>query len=478
MIQTPPRDLLKTLTPSCIAALERAASRGVAARHHEVGIEHFLLGLLDDRESDFSAFVTSRGIAPEAVQQLLEQRCAALRGGNAGKPTFSMNLMQLFEDALLDAAVPAERAKVRSGDIFGELVRTSSRYQAGPLVEGLRQLCGRGGPLEAPPLGEQSKEGRESRGTPLEPPVPRLPRRTVFHRVVEGEDLPATARRYALDLEDVARENSLGIGDPLRTDSTLRLRVLADQGTTDAPGTNRNADALRVEAHFLRISEHRFRLFHWLEETAPDASIFRLNADHATLSVIRPGSEPPVLTLRVRLLGMFYKHEQAWSWGWAVRGVPDKLKLAGFEGLVARASALGRDDLSRAEPFAISEGAARSLVVTMAAALGFWTDYAMVVGDPATGGELMFLGIEACPEVDQAPFDVPAQLRFLTESLMSGAALDWRAALEAYLGKPLRTDGAALVFPFHSGALRVELGERGRIVQLDTELRPTPTTVH
>ncbi len=248
MIKSSPKDLVHALTSTCAKALGTAMVRCVKANHHEATIEHFLLALLDDRGSDFSLLVALHGFERGAVHGALEQVSAARSPERSERPTFSAPLLQLFDDTLHDVTLPAGRTGVRSGDLLGQLLGDPSRYGADALAARLAALPSRAA-LTAVPLGDLAKEARESanldggnapasgppppsadlrRHPPSEAPAARRPRAVVMHRVMEGEDLLAIARRYALDVEDVAIANHLGITDPLRVGSTLELRVLSE----------------------------------------------------------------------------------------------------------------------------------------------------------------------------------------------------------------------------------------------------------
>jgi membrane-bound lytic murein transglycosylase D len=61
----------------------------------------------------------------------------------------------------------------------------------------------------------------------------------VHHKVAPGETLIAIARRFAIDVEDVARDNDVGINDALRPGTGLRLRVLPRDVVPRAPTPSR-----------------------------------------------------------------------------------------------------------------------------------------------------------------------------------------------------------------------------------------------
>lgn len=71
--------------------------------------------------------------------------------------------------------------------------------------------------LRDPELGEAVDDGDE---------LPRRKKReTVLLKVGEGETLVGIARRYAMDVEDLARDNHLGVGDKLKSGTMLKLKV-------------------------------------------------------------------------------------------------------------------------------------------------------------------------------------------------------------------------------------------------------------
>jgi type VI secretion system protein VasG len=123
-----PRSLLKTLNPTCTRALEGAASACIAARHYEVTVEHVLMALLDDLESDVHRILEHYEIDPAHLRSALQRYLGDLRSGNAGKPTFGSLLFELVQDAWVYASTELGEAKVRSGALVVRVVMAPSRY--------------------------------------------------------------------------------------------------------------------------------------------------------------------------------------------------------------------------------------------------------------------------------------------------------------------------------------------------------------
>ncbi|HEY8087445.1 MAG TPA: Clp protease N-terminal domain-containing protein, partial [Polyangiaceae bacterium] len=128
MLVAEPRSLLKTLNPTCTRALEGAASACVAARHYEVTVEHVLVTLLDDLESDVHRVLEHYEIDPAHLRTGLQRYLGDLRSGNAGKPTFSSLLFELLQDSWIYASTELGEAKVRSGALIVRIAQAPSRY--------------------------------------------------------------------------------------------------------------------------------------------------------------------------------------------------------------------------------------------------------------------------------------------------------------------------------------------------------------
>ena len=128
MLVAEPRSLLKTLNSTCTRALEGAASACVAARHYEVTVEHVMVALLDDLESDLHPILKHYEIDPGYMRSSIQRYLGDLRSGNAGKPTFGSLLFELFQDSWVYASTELGEAKIRSGAILVRLAMAPSRY--------------------------------------------------------------------------------------------------------------------------------------------------------------------------------------------------------------------------------------------------------------------------------------------------------------------------------------------------------------
>ena len=128
MLVAEPRSLLVKLNAVCTRALEGAASTCISSRHYEVTVEHVLLSLLDDLESDVCVIFENYGIDVSSARGALQRTMSDFRHGNAGKPTFSVLLLEWFQDAWIYASTELEETKVRSGALLVRLAQSPTKY--------------------------------------------------------------------------------------------------------------------------------------------------------------------------------------------------------------------------------------------------------------------------------------------------------------------------------------------------------------
>jgi type VI secretion system protein VasG len=137
MLVAEPRSLLRKLNATCTRALEGAASMCIASRHYEVTVEHVLLALVDDRESDLTTIFENYRIDLTHARAQLQHSLTELRSGNAGKPVFSTLLFEWVQDAWIYASTELSEERVRSGALLVRLVQAPTKYLPGelPLLE-------------------------------------------------------------------------------------------------------------------------------------------------------------------------------------------------------------------------------------------------------------------------------------------------------------------------------------------------------
>lgn len=118
MTQIPLKTLIGKLNPQCRLAAERAASLCMARGHFEVEIEHLMLALLEQFDSDFGVILARHHIAATALAADIERELLALATGNTRTPVFSSRLPRLFEQAWLLASLDSRSRQIRSAHLL------------------------------------------------------------------------------------------------------------------------------------------------------------------------------------------------------------------------------------------------------------------------------------------------------------------------------------------------------------------------
>ncbi len=112
------KTLITKLNDLTRRAAERAASLCMARGHYEVDLEHFVLALLEQPDSDVAVLARRFGIALPDLQRDLEAELSRFKSGNSRTPVFSAHLPVLFEHGWLIASLASHTARIRSGHLL------------------------------------------------------------------------------------------------------------------------------------------------------------------------------------------------------------------------------------------------------------------------------------------------------------------------------------------------------------------------
>ena len=132
--------LVDRLNPTCREALENAAGLCLNRSHYEITIEHMLVRLIDDPQSDVQLLLRQAEIDPGRVKRALDQSFESFKSGNTGRPQFSPLLPDLFADAWMIASVDLYESAIRSGALLAAFVARVSFYASGTYAELLSVL--------------------------------------------------------------------------------------------------------------------------------------------------------------------------------------------------------------------------------------------------------------------------------------------------------------------------------------------------
>ena len=99
MVAVDLRSLIAKLNNPCRQALEAAAGLTLSRSHYNIELEHWLLKLLDIRDSDLAACLNHYGVDPAALAADLNKVLDRLKTGNNRAPTLAPQVVQLAREA-------------------------------------------------------------------------------------------------------------------------------------------------------------------------------------------------------------------------------------------------------------------------------------------------------------------------------------------------------------------------------------------
>ena len=213
------KSLIDKLNPTCRRALEGAAHLCVVQTHYNVEVEHLLVRLLEEPDSDLQRVLRYYEIKSEDVIRDLQQAIDGFKRGNSRTPAMSSHILTLVQESWLVSSLYFGQGLIRSGalllvlldneSLLGLIVDTSPTLLKIPrerLREDLRELA------------KTSGEEAESGGTQVASSV------SPSDRVVADVD----GKTPSLDLYtvDLLEEAKAGKIDPIRgRDAEIRQIV-------------------------------------------------------------------------------------------------------------------------------------------------------------------------------------------------------------------------------------------------------------
>ncbi|MDX9842993.1 MAG: type VI secretion system ATPase TssH [Aquabacterium sp.] len=123
------KTLISKLNDTTRRAAERAASLCMARGHFEVDLEHFMLALLEQPQTDLAVLCQRFEVSVTALQRDLETELSQFKDGNTRTPVFSAHLPVLLEHAWLIASLESHAARIRSAHVLLALLTEPSLSQ-------------------------------------------------------------------------------------------------------------------------------------------------------------------------------------------------------------------------------------------------------------------------------------------------------------------------------------------------------------
>lgn len=117
--------LIAKLNTTTRSAMESAANLALSRTHHEVEIEHVLLELLDEPDTDIAFILHTYSVDIKQLRQGLLESMSTFRTGNMRNPVLSKAILRWLESAWVNASVDFGDSEIRSGYLLHALVSDS-----------------------------------------------------------------------------------------------------------------------------------------------------------------------------------------------------------------------------------------------------------------------------------------------------------------------------------------------------------------
>src|SRR4051812_45742048 len=109
------KSLIGKLNETTRSAMESAAGLCLARTHHDVQIEHFLLKLLDDPDTDIARILHRAEADTSRLTRELTRGLDKLKSGSARTPGLSPILLKMFTEAWTIGSLDYGALQIRSG---------------------------------------------------------------------------------------------------------------------------------------------------------------------------------------------------------------------------------------------------------------------------------------------------------------------------------------------------------------------------
>ena len=142
------KSLIGKLNDATRNAVEAAAGFCLSRTHYDIEVEHYLMKLLDQTDSDFARILRHFGVEKSRFTAELTRSLDKLKSGNARNPAFSPTLLKMLTEAWTLGSINYSAGQIRSGftilalashEDLARLMREVSREFQKIQPEGLRK---------------------------------------------------------------------------------------------------------------------------------------------------------------------------------------------------------------------------------------------------------------------------------------------------------------------------------------------------
>ena len=109
------KNLVGKLNDMTRRAMEAAAGLCVSRTNYDIEVEHYLLKLLDNADSDVALILKAYGVDKTRLTAELQRSLDRLKTGNARSPAFSPDLLKMFSEAWTIATLEYSASQIRTG---------------------------------------------------------------------------------------------------------------------------------------------------------------------------------------------------------------------------------------------------------------------------------------------------------------------------------------------------------------------------
>src|SRR5271169_5410219 len=109
------KSLIGKLNDTARSALEAAAGLCLSRTHYDIEIEHYLMKLLDAKDSDFVQITKHFGVDTSRLGAELTRSLDKLKSGNARTPALSPTLLKMLTEAWTIGSIDFNAGQIRTG---------------------------------------------------------------------------------------------------------------------------------------------------------------------------------------------------------------------------------------------------------------------------------------------------------------------------------------------------------------------------
>ena len=110
--------LIEKLNPKCRRIIERAAEVCVSQSHFNVELEHVLLQLIEETDTDLIPVFRSFSVSQSSATAEILDKIDTFKRGNSRTPALSPYIMKALQDAFIISSIRLQEPYIRTASFF------------------------------------------------------------------------------------------------------------------------------------------------------------------------------------------------------------------------------------------------------------------------------------------------------------------------------------------------------------------------